>query len=201
MKRVLAGLTVVVGFLLASGCMPLKKIEPGFKLEKRGFEFIAPQDDVWYMVDEAKTGSAMTVFAKEQQSKTHTVRSWIIYGDNKEKIGSPEDLLTLVETFAGTGGEPDRQTLVKKEVVLDKKFGDYSVSAITQHKDPHAPNRGASDYLLLNNYVYYILHPESLDFGISICYSERGLPAEVEDPGFTERAEKFLAGFSLKPLD
>jgi hypothetical protein len=82
-------------------------------------------------------------------------------------------------------------------MVLDDKFGNYSIRFHYTVQDKGASNIGKNEYLVLSGYGFLFIHPQFENIAIDVSYSERGTESEM-DPNFVKTANKFINGLILK---
>lgn len=185
MKRIYASCTtfLLIPLLVVatSGCISTGyiKVPEGQKnYVLKGFSLAPPQGEGWYV---QLLGESSISFSKKiESSKNHTCIANIVPFDLPIEIKSKEKFKELI--YEGTQiqiKESTRFEIIKYDIALDNRFGEYSVRLHDVEKDFRAKNMpGSANYLIMDTYHYYIKHP-TLNKYFCIGYSERSLPEEI----------------------
>jgi len=188
--------------VLILGCASqLKQIKnPNTPFERPGFSILPPPGDHWFYADGEQAGVYNIYFGKKFDSKTHTLVALVSENHGLTKFNSPEEFLNFVKKTMDLQTDPRRFKVQKDELDLDNKFGPYCVRYYTITEDHNPVYKGNAEYLNLENYEYIFVHPNIENVMISVLYSERGNPDEI-DPNFDKTAERFFDGLKLKQAD
>ena len=205
MKRpyvLLTSLILILFFIITmNGCMShmphgYTKVPEGQKnYVLKGFSLAPPQGEEWYV---QMLGESSISFSKKlEQSKNHTYIANIVPFDLPVEIKSKEKFKELVyESLQIQIKESSRFEIIKYEIALDNRFGEYSVMAHDVEKDYQARNMPhGANHLIMDTYSFYIKHP-TLNKYFRIAYSERSLPGEISKT-IMEDAQRFFDSVQL----
>jgi len=156
-----------------------------------------PAGDGWFYIDQEQVGRFDLVFGKKLDSSTHTLSALVVEIHSYAKFENPEEFLNYVKKSKELDADPRRFKIIENNIILDPKFGDYSVKYSAVSEDHGAANKGDDEFLTLKLYGYIFIHPNIENVIIDISYSERGRTAEI-NPDFSKVANRFIDGMQLK---
>ncbi len=165
--------------------------------ERPGYRIYSPEGEGWLFVESDQLGQYNMVFGLPQKSRTHTLYARIVEVPSDATFDSPKDFQSFIQKQNKIGSDPHRYKIVKEEYQFDSKFGDYSISHYSLVEDHGAYQLDDAPYLLMETMYYKFIHPHNKKHIISVIYSERGKPNEL-DGHFKEKAKAFIYGLNLK---
>ena len=170
---------------------------PGTPFERPDYKVLSPPGERWVFTERDDAKGHHLFFAQDpRRSSTYSLYAMISDSPSVITFSTPQEFLFMYRKMADMTNDPRRTKVVKSEVTPDKKFGDYSVLHYSSVEDHRAANRGNAPYLLTQALTYCFIHPRSKQV-ISVTYSERGLPAEMDEK-FVEKAKAFADGLTIK---
>lgn len=187
--------------IIWAGCVSsIKEVkDPNTPFERRGYSILPPGSD-WRYIEGKRTGGSNLSFGKKFDSSTHTLTANVVEVQSFANFSSPEEFLGFIKKGNELGTDPNRFRIQENEINLDDKFGAYSVEYYSKLEDHRAVNRGEATFLIMVTKGYTFIHPHFKDTIISVYYSERGRPDEI-DPNFKGAAQKFIEGLRIKEDD
>lgn len=199
MKINLNGIALFLGIVLVSGCAsPVKQIKDRtIPFERPSYSILPPQEEGWTYVDREQVGAFNLAFGKKFVSPTHSLAGLVAEIHSIVKFDTPEEFLYFVKKSKELDLDPRRFKIINNEMVLDNKFGNYSVRFNYTVQDYGASNIGKSEYLVLTGYGYFFVHPQFKSIVLDVSYSERGTESEI-DPNLEKTAKIFINGLTLK---
>ena len=164
-----------------------------------GFTVLSPQGDGWVFNETDRIGQHDLFFGFPQTSRTHTLYARIVETPSNATFTTPEEFRTYIQRLTQIGIDQRRYKIVKEDIKLDNKFGEYSVSNYSVIEDHGARQLSGTDvpYLLMETFNYTFIHPYNKKLIISVIYSQRGKSDEL-DKDFMEKAKAFIDGIELK---
>lgn len=190
-----------LSLLFFGGCAsPMKRVtDPTLRVERPTYSLLPPQGDGWFYAKQDQLGRFDLGFNKEPSSPTHTIGATVAEIHSYAQFEKPNDFFKYIKQSSKMDADPRRFEIIGEGFELNEKFGPYSILKHVSAKDYAAKNLNGAKYLVLRIYGYIFVHPFFPNLIISIDYSERGKPNELDaDDDFIKTAQKFIDGLTLK---
>jgi hypothetical protein len=131
-------------------------------------------------------------------SRTHSIVATIMEVKAGPRPSTPQKFLEMIESELNKEDSSDSERYKEKSntIVLNNRFGPYTVRVGSQYKDYGAVNRGDTPFLVFVGYSYYFFHPSEAFILVTMDYSERG-KAEEMSKNLEHDAEEFYRHISL----
>lgn len=190
---------VIVLLVILSGCAsPVKQINDiNIPFQRPYYSVLSPQEKDWVYLDQNQAGTYNLYFGKDTNSPTHTLVAIVTELHSSIRFDTREEFLKYVEKSKELDTDPRRFKIIKYDINLNDKFGEYCIKYYAETEDHQPANLDGNDFLVLKLYGYTFLHPYFKNVAVDISYSERGIPQEISSD-FDVMAEKFLNGLVLK---
>jgi hypothetical protein len=185
--------------LIATGCLPkyVKQVEdPNIPISRPGYSILPPGAG-WYYMERSQAGRYSLDFGKKYDSRTHTAVASVTEMHTKTTFKNPEEFLSFMTNSMHMDFDPRRFNSIKEEIVLDDRFGKYSLRFYSEAEDHGASiSDGTLPFLTMKLCGYIFVHPWIDNLTVQISYSERGRADEI-DPAFNEVGQKIFEGFKI----
>lgn len=185
--------------LLATACAsPIKRVtDPLVPFERPGYSFLPPPGEGWAYMAQDRVGQHEISFGKKPASPTYSLVASVTESHGREAFRDPQELLTFIRQSAKLDMDPRRFTLRQERIDLDPRFGRLSVRNQFEAEDRGAVNLRGAPHLLLRQVGYVFVLPGQENILVSLMYSERGRPNEL-NPAFEAQADRFFQGVRLR---
>lgn len=167
--------------------------EPGVVYEMEGYSVLSPRGKNWF---ELKRDGHSVYFGKKIASRSHAFIATATSGLIAEKFEKPEEFRDYIGRMLPVRGD-ERHTVIENRAELDQAAGRFCVRHYTKTEDRGAVYaRGKT--LLAETVGVSCLHPDNPGLSISISYTERGYPQEV-NAALRAEGESFVRSLRFIP--
>lgn len=198
MKYLRLLIPIILIFVLNGCASPFIKVDqPNTPFERPGYTIYSPEGEGWLFVEGDQPGQHALTFLQPQESKTHTIYANVEEIPSYASFETPQEFQSYFQKGMQIGFDPRRYKIVEEENILDRKFGEFSISHYSSIEDHGAAQFSDSPYLLMKTAGYYFIHPHKSNLIINVIYSERGKPNEL-GVNFKAKAKAFSNCLRLK---
>lgn len=176
-------------------------------IEMKSYSIRVPPGVGWRRAREHGTdvfGTFDVLFARTERDSAHSYYALVGELPLPLQFGSPQEFLEYLTNSLHARLDKNRYLLQDETILLDDRFGEYSVRYCRIVEDYGPPGRSFGEGLIVHTCGYVFFHPFTPDLVIRIEYSERAAPKQVNgrfeqiSREFNSNANDFFSGLVLK---